>query len=78
MGQGGNSRRADGSGIEREALDDLLADVRRARKRLDPASVWQPTLEELESELQDGEPFVFKVAFASSSKSKSDTPVVSS
>lgn len=68
---------ADRSGTERQHLDEFLADVRRVRKRLDPASIWQPSLEVLEEELEDGQPFVFKVDFASSSKSKRDTPVVS-
>jgi hypothetical protein len=69
------SRQADGSGTEREVLDGLLADVRRARQQLGPASVWRPTLEQLEAELEDGQPFFFKCDFASSKRSMSDTPV---
>lgn len=70
-------RQAGGSGTERQHLDEFLAEVRRFRMRLDPASTWQPTFEVLEEELEDGQPFVFKVAFASSSNSKSEAPVVS-
>ena len=67
------------SGIDRnrQALDGLLADVRRARRRLDPALDWQPTLEVLETELEAGQPCLLKCAFASSSKSGRDTPVTS-
>lgn len=77
-GQGQNVERADGSGIERETLDEFLAEVRRARKQLDPASVWQPVLKLLEEEVEEGQPFLFRFASAARNKSKSDAPAVSS
>lgn len=75
MQEGGS---ADGSGTERDVLDDLLADVRRHRKRLGPASVWQPALDEFEDELESGQPFLLRVASASESRSSRDESVVSS
>ena len=71
-------RPAGGSGTERSALDGFLADIRRLQSELDPASAWQPTLDLLEQEVKDGQPFFFKLALAKSSKSMSDAPVVSS
>jgi hypothetical protein len=73
----GGSGGAGGSGIERKELDGFLAEVRKFRKRLDPASAWQPTLEVLEEELEDGQPLFLKCSFAASSKSKRETPVAS-
>jgi hypothetical protein len=67
---------ADVSGVEQKAFDDLLADVRRARKRLDPAHVWQPTLEVLEQELEEGQPLFLRIASASESRSNNDTSEV--
>ena len=58
-------------------LEILLAAVERARRRLPDQVSWQPGLEVLAGELQEGEPFFFKFAFASSMMSSSDTPVVS-
>jgi hypothetical protein len=76
-----NDRRpADQSGIDpatRTVLDEFLADVRRVRERLDPALIWQPTLELLEAELEAGQPFLLRCDFASSSRSGRETPVTS-
>lgn len=62
----------------RAELDLLQAAVERARRQLPEDLDWQPGLQVLAGELQEGEPFVFRVFFASSSMSKSDTPVTSS
>jgi hypothetical protein len=67
---------ARGSGGEGENLDDLLGAVRRTAAKLPEASPWLPTLEVLEEELEEGQPFFFKIACASSSRSKRETPVV--
>lgn len=78
MGQGESRRRAGGGGTERESLDEFLADVRRTRSELDPASAWQPVLDLLAEEVEEGQPFFFKFALASSNRSNSDAPAVSS
>jgi hypothetical protein len=77
QGGGEDAGRAGGSGSERETLNEFLAEVQKARKQLDPASAWQPTLEVLEEELEDGQPLFLKCNFAASSKSNSETPVAS-
>lgn len=63
---------------EAEVLGDLRESVRRAREKLEDHSLWRPCLEVLEGELEDGQPFVFRIALASSSRSNSDAPVSSS
>ncbi len=60
------------------ALRDLRAAVDRAGGELSDESPWSPTLALLAEELGDGQPFVFRVALASSSRSKSEAPVASS
>lgn len=78
QGQGPTtSEQAGRSGTERDELNGFLAEVRRFRKRLDPASAWQPTLEVLEEELEDGQPLFLKCSFAASSRSNRETPVAS-
>jgi hypothetical protein len=60
---------------EHQALEELEAAVAKAADRLDPDSPWAPTLALFQEELAEGQPFFFKFAFASSSKSMSETPV---
>lgn len=60
---------------EAETLRDLRAAVSRAANQLDASSPWTPALEILAEELEAGQPFFFKFALASSSRSMSDTPV---
>lgn len=61
-----------------QVLAELLDHVRHAAARLSDESPWAPSLAVLEEELEAGQPFFFKVALASSSRSISETPVVSS
>lgn len=63
---------------ETQVLGELLGAVERASNELAAESSWQPTLALLSTELGEGQPFFFKVARASSSKSMSDASVVSS
>jgi hypothetical protein len=63
---------------EAQVLEELRAAVERAAGGLSEESPWAETLSVLEKELKSGQPFFFKVALASSSRSKSDVPVVSS
>jgi hypothetical protein len=63
---------------ERRAISELQAIVRKTAGLLDTSSPWGPTLELLATELEEGQPFFFKVAFASSSKSMSDVSALSS
>lgn len=63
---------------EAQVLGELRRSVERAAVQLSDGSAWTPVLGVLASELADGQPFFFKVARASSSRSSSDVPVVSS
>jgi hypothetical protein len=68
-----------GASRENEAneLAAVRAAVQRARERLGPESPWVGTFEVLDQELAEGQPFVFSVALAASSRSKRDAPVAS-
>lgn len=63
---------------EAEALRSLSEVVQATSRELDSDSPWQETLDVLRGELADGQPFLFRIALASSSMSKSEAPVVSS
>jgi hypothetical protein len=59
---------------KQQVLDRLRFEVRRAREELGDDE-WRATLELLEDELRDGQPFFLRWDCASSSKSISETPV---
>jgi hypothetical protein len=71
-------RRATTPRDEAQVLRELRQVVRAAAQEVSQESEWLPTLRLLDDELGEGQPFFFKVAFASSSKSMSDASVVSS
>lgn len=62
---------------EARALRRLQRAVEGTAEELEPGSPWAETLAALGEELRDGQPFFFKIALASSSRSISDTPVTS-
>lgn len=63
---------------EAEALGDLREAVETVASCLRPGSPWAGPLAALSEELADGQPFFFRFALVSSSRSNSDTPVTSS
>jgi hypothetical protein len=54
---------------EEDVLAELQAAVQRTRAHLRPDSPWLGTLQVLDQELGEGQPFLLRVARASSSKS---------
>lgn len=58
-------------------LADLHAAICRASSELASDSPWARALNVLAAELEDGQPFFFRFALASSSRSKSETVVAS-
>lgn len=63
---------------EEEVLRGLQREVVDAARKLDSGSSWSPTLALLAEELEEDQPFFFRCALASSSRSNSETPVTSS
>ena len=63
---------------ETQVLGKLQGDVEAALRRLGDDSPWASTLPVLAEELAAGQPFFFRFDLASSSKSISEAPVVSS
>lgn len=63
---------------EARVLEELRVAVGDAARQLSEDSPWAGTLGVLDEELRAGQPFFFKIALASSSRSKSEAPVVSS
>jgi hypothetical protein len=66
------------NGAEAAALDELRAAVGETARQLSDDSPWAGALAILDEELGDGHPFFFRIALASSSRSKSDVSVVPS
>jgi hypothetical protein len=59
----GRQRDDDGE-RERQALEPVLSAARKARLELPPGSHWDPTLDLLETEIREGQPFFFRVSLA--------------
>jgi hypothetical protein len=60
---------------DEKVLSDLAEQVAQAAARLGEGSPWLATMAVLTEELREGQPFFFKFALASSSRSISETPV---
>jgi hypothetical protein len=61
---------------ESKALLKLRGEVENALREIGRDSQWRPSLEVLATELGEGQPFFFKIASASESRSMSDASVL--